>query len=942
MYKRLFPKRHAVLAALLALLPAAALAMPAKKGIITYTMPNGEQIEVRMHGDEFHHYYTTTDGYVLLRADDGTFTYARTEDSRLVDTRVRATNVDSRSSDVQAMLRTIDRAASVEAEALVRQRVARKRAPRFRASASNSYESRLSTFPKTGSPRVLVLLVEFSDKKFTLPNPHQAFENQLNQPGYSESGATGSILDYFTDSSNGQFTPQFDLYGPVTLPRPMSYYGGNDQSGNDLHPADMVTDACALVDDQIDFSVYDNDHDGVVDNVYIFYAGYGEADGGPAASIWPHSWDLSEAYSQTFTFDGVRVNHYACSNELRDGQGSVVAGIGSFCHEFGHVLGLPDLYSTNYSSAFTPGNWSIMDHGSYNNQTRTPPLYTAYERYCMNWVSPTILEDPCNVTMRSVTHIGHYDDVYMIKTPKDTEYYLLENRQQQGWDTYIPSHGMLVWHIDFVPDVWNMNICNVSKQYIDIVEADNDASSYSIAGDPFPGSAGVTSFTDETVPSMKTWDGVKLYAPITEIKEQNGIISFMFKGGQDIFDPVVANAPLAVKAGSFTASWNKVNAATGYLLTVYKVLPDGTQELDAAYDKIEVGNVESYEVTGLTPETHYAYEVRATNGKFFSKASNQVTLTTLEPTIDFKRVETLSPSDVSSTSFVAHWEPLPEAESYSLNVYTLQLGTPFSTKEDFTGNTLAEGWTSDSKTFDSRSAYSSAAPSLRLADGQCLQSPAFSQDVRGLSFWYRGNTASEGNTITISGLSKSGWVEIDKIAPVRNTAGGILYQNSEIPAGYSQVKLVFSRQSTGYAYVDDVTVYYGGNKEELPLRQYTGLQVGNVTSFRVEGLTPGTTYNYSVFAHQGDLRSIESQRVGVTLSLASGLDGVSQASRSVVPCQGGFTVTSDQREEVRVYDAQGRLVDSFWKESGTAMYHLGQRGLFVVVTRDGAAKVVLR
>ncbi len=942
MNTRLFRKRRSLLMSLLALLPAMAFAMPAKRGVITYTMPDGETLEVQMYGDEFHHYYTTTDGYVLLRADDGTFTYARTENSRLLDTHVRATNVSRRTSEVKAMLRNIDRAASVEAESLVRKQSARRRAPRFKASATNNYESRLSAFPKTGSPRALVLLVQFSDKKFTLPNPYQAFENQLNQKGYSESGATGSILDYFTASSNGQFTPQFDLYGPVTLSRPMSYYGGNDQSGNDLHPADMVTEACALLDDQIDFSVYDNDHDGVVDNVYIFYAGYGEADGGPAASIWPHSWDLSEAFSQTFTFDGVSLNHYACSNELRDGQGSIVAGIGSFCHEFGHVLGLPDLYSTNYSSAFTPGNWSIMDHGSYNNQTRTPPMYTAYERYCMNWVSPTILEDPCNVTMRSATHIGHYDDVYLIKTPKDTEYYLLENRQQQGWDTYIPSHGMLVWHIDFVPDVWNMNICNVSKQYIDIVEADNDASSYSIEGDPFPGSANVTSFTDETVPSMKTWNNEKLYAPITEIKEQNGIISFMFKGGQDIFDPVVANAPTDVRAGSFTASWNRVNAATGYLLTVYKVLPDGSTQLDADYDKIEVGNVDSYKVTGLTPETKYAYELRATNGKFFSKASNLVTLTTLEPTIDFKRVEVLSPSDISATSFVAHWRPLDEAEYYSINVYTLQLGTPFSNKVDFTGSALAEGWASDSKTYDSRAAYSVTAPSLRLADEQYLQSPAFSQDVRGLSFWYRGNTSNTGNSIIIYGLSQNGWTEIDRVAPVRNTAGGITYENNSIPAGYSQVRIAFARQSTGYVYVDDVTVYYGGNKEELPLAQYKDHRVGSASSFRVEGLVPGTTYSYSVYAHSDDLRSIESQRMGVTLPLSSGLDDLSAAFGRVVACEGGFRITSDFREEVRVYDTMGRLVDSFWKESGTVTHRIHHRGLLVVVSRDGAAKVLLR
>lgn len=927
---------------LLSLLPFLASAMPAKRGNITYTMPNGEKIEVNLFGDEFHHYYTTTDGYVLLRDANGIFTYARSEGDKLVDTHVKATNINLRTNEVKTMLNGIDRTSLLKAEEVTRQTMLiKKKAPRFKAQANNNYESRLSTFPKTGSPRVLVLLVQFSDTKFTLPDPYQAFENQLNQKGYNESGATGSILDYFTASSNGQFTPQFDLYGPVTLSRPMSYYGGNDQSGNDLHPADMVTEACALLDDQIDFSVYDNDNDGIVDNVYVFYAGYGEADGGPASSIWPHSWDLREAYSQPFYFDGKEINHYACSNELRDGNGSVVAGIGSFCHEFGHVLGLPDLYSTNYSSAFTPGNWTIMDHGSYNNQTRTPPMYTVYERYCMNWVKPTILEDPCNVTMRSSTYTGHYDDVYIIKTSKDTEYYLLENRQQQGWDSYIPSHGMLVWHIDFVPDVWNMNICNVSKQYIDIVEADNDPSSYSIEGDPFPGSANVTAFTDETVPSMKTWNNERLYAPITEIKEQSGIISFMFKGGKDIFDPVVANNPIDIKAGGFTASWNKVNSATGYLLTVYKVLNDGTKEIVDGYDKAEVGNVDSYKVTGLTPETNYAYELRATNGKFFSKASNLIDVVTLEPTIDFKKVETRAASNITENSFVANWEPLAEAEHYAINVYTLQLGKPFTNSADFTNSILAEGWSSDSKTFDSRDAYSATAPSLRLSDKQSLLSPTFKQDVRGISFWYRGSTAKTGNTITIYGLSGNQWTQIDQIADVKNTSGGLIYENQEIPAGYSQIKIVFEHASTGNVYVDDIKIYYGGNNEELPLKQFTEKNVGNVTSYRVEGLQSGTTYNYTVYAYQGDLRSIESQHMGVTIPGTNAINSVSTSEDGITVCKDGFIISSNCSEQIKVYDAVGKLVDSFHKESGTTRRILNKHGLFIIVSHNGTKKIVL-
>ena len=151
------------------------------------------------------------------------------------------------------------------------------------------------------------------------------------------------------------------------------------------------------------------------------------------------------------------------------------------------------------------------------------------------------------------------------------------------------------------------------------------------------------------------------------------------------------------------------------------------------YDKAEVGNVDNFKVTGLTPLTNYAYELYATNGRFYSKASNLVTLKTLDPTIDFKKVETAAATEVGSTSFVANWKALEEAEYYTINVYTLQLGTPFEDKVDFANNTIPDSWTTDSKTFDSRAAYSVTAPSLKLGDKQYLQSPVYKQDVRGLS-----------------------------------------------------------------------------------------------------------------------------------------------------------------------------------------------------------------
>ncbi|MDE6309591.1 MAG: M6 family metalloprotease domain-containing protein, partial [Muribaculaceae bacterium] len=357
-----------------------------------------------------------------------------------------------------------------------------------------------STFPTTGSPRALVILVEFADNAFSIDDPYQVYSDMLSLPGFSRDGATGSIADYFRDSSFGQFTPQFDLYGPVKLSQPMSYYGTNKSNGDDIRPDEMVTEACELLDDIIDFHNYDADGDSVIDNVYVFYAGYGENDSGLRSTIWPHSWDIAVpapgGAGRTVYFDGLLINHYACSNELRGGT-TKLSGIGTFVHEFGHVLGLPDLYSTRSSIPFTPGAYSVMDRGSYNNDCHTPPHYSAYERYALGWVEPSQLSDPADVELRSIDN-GGYADISIITTSNPYEYYLLENRQQSSWDEYIPGHGMILWHIDYDPDIWDQNTVNTSANHlrVDLVEADGIATSATRAGDTFPGTSKVTSFND--------------------------------------------------------------------------------------------------------------------------------------------------------------------------------------------------------------------------------------------------------------------------------------------------------------------------------------------------------------------------------------------------------------------------------------------------------------
>ncbi len=540
------------------------LGVPAKPGLRSAVQPDGSIITYRLVGDEHFHYYMTADSILLTQADDGSFSYA--------DRSLRSTGVPA--SDLN---RRLPLTAARADELVIR--------PSLRRSARRTPEDMLTTtFPSTGPPRALVVLVQYADVKFTIPDPKAHYERLLNQPGFSDNGAVGSARDYFTTCSMGQFVPQFDIYGPITLKNRQYYYGANDSYGDDMYAYEMAIEACEQLDNEIDFNTYDTDGDGLIDNVYVFYAGKGEANGGSKNTVWPHSWDMSEA--DVFPmFDGVRLDHYACSNELYTSDypynETLYEGIGTFCHEFSHVLGLPDLYCTTYASAYTPGEWTLLDHGSYNGDGHVPPLYTAFERLSMGWMEPTVLTGPDDITLNPIVE----NKAYLIPTENDNEFFLLENRQQEGFDKDIPGHGMLVWHIDYDDTKWQANEVNntSSHQCVDIEEADNSQSSYktSRSGETFPGARKKTSFTDATSPNMRSWEGTALNMPLTEIAETpDGLITLKVAGGR------------AAGIGSAAADNN-----SGYMMNGRRVLADdgGTVTVYTAAGGI-VGQGRSVEV----------------------------------------------------------------------------------------------------------------------------------------------------------------------------------------------------------------------------------------------------------------------------------------------------------------------------------------------------------
>ena len=547
---------------------------PARRTPMRVVQPDGFSLTIIKRGDERCHNTFTTDGYPVVKLADSGYCYATAgEGDELEPSTVSAHDEQYRGEKEKLFLAGLDMEAIDVA--LIEKAKRQRESGRYEIKCGrgiSDLDDRMATrgqgrcsysFPVQGKQKALVILAEFADVKFNSKNgplysnvdPYTYFYEMLNKEGFSTYFATGSARDWFLDNSNGIFEPQFDVFGPVTLPHDMKYYGENDRYGEDKRPHQMIIDACVALDSVIDYREYDRDGDGYVDNVYLFYAGYGEADSDEEDSVWPHSWAISSAMAtdnpmdrKPLELDGVYIEHYACSNETMGYTDSYYKqnrpdGIGTFVHEFSHVLGLPDLYSTAYATSyreepFTPGEFSVLDFGPYNNSGLTPPNYSAYERYALDWLVPEEIVSG-DLTLENIADSNH---AYIIKTDVEREFFLLENRQLDGWDKYIPAAGMLVWHIDYLPVKFYDNEVNNTKnhQYVDLVEAD-DIQDYPIgedrwgyfiygestlSGDPFPGSKGVKSFGYSTAPSLRSWSGANLGVEISDISMSAKKISF--------------------------------------------------------------------------------------------------------------------------------------------------------------------------------------------------------------------------------------------------------------------------------------------------------------------------------------------------------------------------------------------------------------------------------
>lgn len=427
-------------------------ATKAKSNITKKTLADGTIVSVVLRGDENFHYYTLLDGTPLKLNEQGKYTISTQEE------------LQSRYSDTQQALTN-----SLNA-----------------SRASGIGNSKPAYFPHTGSPKTLVILTQFQDVTFKSTDPVATFNHYFNgKIGEEEPAATkeayttdeehqfyGGARQYFSDMSQGQFTPEFDIVGPVTLSKNSAYYGANDNSGNDKNFTQMISEACQLVDDKVNFADYDSDGDGYVDLVYIIYAGYSESISGNSDDcLWPKSgtnifYQTSNTSNQSTNtrypsnvlyLDGKQLCRYGINNELNETPNDEYAdkyflnGIGLFCHEFSHTMGIPDLYPTNdlTNDNQSPEYWSLMDMGEYTENGYRPTPFSPWEKSIMGWSEPTLLSSTESQQIKLEPY-GSSNISYKIENGNEAgEYLLLENIQNEGWFKGLPGYGLLVWRIDY-------------------------------------------------------------------------------------------------------------------------------------------------------------------------------------------------------------------------------------------------------------------------------------------------------------------------------------------------------------------------------------------------------------------------------------------------------------------------------------------------------------
>lgn len=519
-----------------------ATAVPAYPNKVTVRTDNGKNVEISLKGDEHMKYAMTNDGYSILNDSEGWWYAKQSDNGKAIKSSFKLMAKEDETAELKSFKASCPKGLLPEH---IKQTNIRK--------ASNRTE-RKSNAKIVGERHALVILMQYIDVPFR--NKYDDFNNLFNQTDYHVDGATGSVRDYYRFASQGQLDYISDIYGPYTAAHPMRYYGANSTyGGNDSHALELCIEAMTNLPAGIDFSQYDNDGDGVVDNVHIIYAGYGEEAGASSDAIWAHEYPGRISLQNEM---GITLAGYSCSPELRGNTGKNITNIGVICHELGHALGAMDYYDTNYGTGGEyegTGKWDIMASGSWNNEGKTPSNFNPYVRSTVfGWNQQKTLEADQQITMpRMDIDNADISVVYRMETGCNGDYFLLENRQKQLFDAALPGEGLMVYHVH--PDIDTHNSTNTVNashpQCLYPVCASGSKPSNKDYGNidsdecPFPGSTGKTKFSATSSPAAIAWNGSTATVTISNIKvnSNDGSMSFSTSGNTtaepDPVDPPV-------------------------------------------------------------------------------------------------------------------------------------------------------------------------------------------------------------------------------------------------------------------------------------------------------------------------------------------------------------------------------------------------------------------
>jgi len=546
-------------------------AVPADPTPSKVTQPDGTTLTVVLHGDEFLNYLTTSDGYTVVKNKVGYFTYARLDGNQLVagDRIAR----DNRTAADNAYLAALPKGLKSKSMVERGSKMLNHRNEVLRGIGHGGHMD-YSKF------RGLIVLINYTDRKFDdyVPSnytPQDFYEQMIN--GHDYKGFTlpagtkvecmGSVRDYYYDNSFQQFDPHFDILGPVDVP-----FACTD--AHQFNCDSIFFAALEALDPEVDFSQYDTDEDGTADMVFFLVAGHGsDYSANNRDYLWPHMKDFTDSP----VLDGVNFKLYACSTNMIGEENEYyivynnVAGIGTICHEFSHCLGLPDFYDTDSDGSggvnhAYPLTWSIMASGFKNNNGRNPAGYSLYERYALGFAQPTLIDAEGTIELPALekSNMG-----YRLNTANENEFFLIENRQRIKWDKNLPGPGMLIFRVDSTNvEVWENNLVNANPNhnYYELLRANFNGMNDS-PRDPFPGTTNVTSITNATQPSLRTWDGKLSHYALMNIAEADSIITFdviidKSKSSIEDFEKMPVGATLNERgvAGVY-ANWDFYNCA---------------------------------------------------------------------------------------------------------------------------------------------------------------------------------------------------------------------------------------------------------------------------------------------------------------------------------------------------------------------------------------------